>query len=159
LTQCVVQGGVRKELLGIQEGIDMAAANSVATRLSFSEVRDSMKRMQDEGEKLVGRLRRDARDLVERRPTVPNAVDAVRKQAEQVARDLESRRDELVRVLRQRVRSLTELIARTLGVAESEEVAELSREVTGLSLRIAELERRVQVLGKQTKKDKKEKAA
>ncbi len=65
---------------------------------SLEDVRASVKRMRDEGERLVGRLQRDARTLVQKgtRPVVNEALaDArrlradVRKRAQQALRTIE----------------------------------------------------------------------
>jgi len=122
-------------------------------------VNESVKRMQSEGEKLVIRFRREATELVTSapRPSVPQAVTDLRRQAEQVLQDLEDRRNQLIESLRARVRTLGDTVVKRLGIADAGRVADLSREVTGLSLRLAEMERRLQALSK--KSEKKEKAA
>jgi len=141
----------------------MARSNAVG--LSLADVRESVgesvKRMQNEGEKLVVRLRKEARGLVSAtpRPAVPQAFEDLRKQAARLLKDLEERRDQLVESLRARVRTLGDTVVRQLGLAEAQRVADLSREVTGLNLRLAEMERKLQALGKKAEKREKEKAA
>jgi hypothetical protein len=119
--------------------------------------------MQNEGEKLVVRLRKEAKELVTSapRPAVPQAVSDLRGQAERLLKDLEDRRTQLVESLRARVRTLGDTVVKQLGLAEAQRVTELSREVTGLTLRLAEMDRQLQALVKKSeKKDKeKEKAA
>jgi hypothetical protein len=143
----------------------MAKSNNVS--LSLADVREtvgeSVKRMQNEGEKLVVRLRKEAKELVTSapRPAVPQAVSDLRGQAERLLKDLEDRRTQLVESLRARVRTLGDTVVKQLGLAEAQRVTELSREVTGLTLRLAEMDRQLQALVKKSeKKDKeKEKAA
>jgi len=136
-------------------------ANATNVGISLADVRESVKRMQNEGEKLVVRIQKDARKFVKStpRPAVPQAIVDLGKQAEKVLRDLEERRAPLVDSLRHRVQALADAVTKTLGVAEAEMVAELAREVTGLTLRIANLERRIDLLAKETKASKKGQAA
>lgn len=164
-------------------------AASTATRLSLDDVRDSVKRVQDEGEKLVIRLRDDARQLVDL-PEMPKVVQDLRAQADRtlkdldarrlrlvrdiesrrarvtkdvqtrtrrLVKDLEARRDQIVDTLRERLQTLGDTVAKALGVADSQRVAEISREVTALSLRIADIERRLQTIASEAKASKKKK--
>jgi len=139
----------------------MAKSNAVG--LSLADVRESVgesvKRMQNEGEKLVVRLRKEARGLVTAapKPVVPQAISDLREQAERLLKDLEERRNQLVESARARVRTLGDTVVKQFGLAEAQRVTELSREVTGLTLRLAEMERQIQALNKKT--EKKEKAA
>jgi hypothetical protein len=155
----------------------MATVNST-DRLSLREVRPFVKRLQTEGERFVGRVRWDAVKLAKRapRPELPAVVldarkraeelvrreadrvlDLVRERTEPLARELRSRRDELVAAAERQGRTLTERalkaldLVKVLDLAESQRVSELSREVTGLSLRVAELERKLTSLGKKLK--------
>lgn len=150
-------------------------ANSSAARtISLDDVRDSVKRVQHEGERLVTRLRseservvgqarRQAEDVRERLGTevrrladvpVPPAIDGLRKQIRQMLaevqdrrmafrRDLEKRRADITRDLRKRSNVLAARITHSLGAADASRVTSLSREVTGLELRVAELERKL----------------
>jgi hypothetical protein len=119
--------------------------------LSFKDVRASMKRMQSEGEKLVARLRRDARALSDRsrRDAVTSLLnDArrlrtdLRKRAEKAIRDLEARRARIVTTLEQQVTSIAESVVGRLNVATRDDVAELRR-------RIADVERRIEAMVKE----------
>jgi polyhydroxyalkanoate synthesis regulator phasin len=114
-------------------------------RISLNDVRASMKRMQAEGERLVARVRRDARTLAtrSRRETVSTLLnDArklqgdLRKRAERAIQDLETRRTRILTSLEEQATALVERVVRGLNVATRDEVTELKR-------RIAELERRL----------------
>lgn len=115
------------------------------TRISLDDVRASVQRIRDQGEKLVDRIRTDAKDLIASAPKVVS-IDEARKRLEdarhraeeavQVVRDLRTRRDELV----------GDLIARAisvLGLAKAEQI-------TTLETRLAELERRIDAVAKRT---------
>ena len=77
-------------------------------RLSLKELRASVKRMQNEGEKLVSRIRKDVRNLAarSRKETVSTLLsDArklqgdLRKRAEQAVKDIEARRARIMDVI------------------------------------------------------------
>jgi polyhydroxyalkanoate synthesis regulator phasin len=113
------------------------------TRLSLDDVRASVQRIRDRGERLVDRLRSDAKDLIANAPKVASLdearkrLDEARKRAEDAVKavqDLRSRRDEIV----------TDLLTRTieaLGLAKKDHV-------TRLEARVAELERRIDIASK-----------
>lgn len=118
-------------------------AETTTNRISLEDVRASVQRIRDQGEKLVDRLRTDAKDLIARAPKVVSLdearkqLDEARKRAEEAVkavRDLRSRRDEIVGDLVTRV-------AAVLGLAKAEQV-------TKLEARIAELERRIEAVAK-----------
>jgi hypothetical protein len=154
-------------------------ANTNASALpTLDDVRASVKRLQAEGERLVARARTEARKIAANapRPELPasladarkraetvvrreadRALDAVRTRTETLAHELRTRRDELLATAEKRGRDLAERavkaldLVKVLDLAESDRVNELSREVTGLSLRVAELERKLTQLGKKLK--------
>jgi polyhydroxyalkanoate synthesis regulator phasin len=119
------------------------ADNNSTNRLSLDDVRASVRRIRDRGEKLVDRLRTDAKDLIERAPNVVSIDEArrqlteARKRAEDAVKavqDLGTRRNEIV----------TDFVTRAatfLGIARVEQVK-------NLEARIAELERRVETVAK-----------
>jgi hypothetical protein len=118
-------------------------ANNITTRLSLDEVRASVQRIRDRGEKLVDRLRTDAKDLIANAPKVASLEEArkrledARQRAEdavKVVQDLSNRRDEIV----------TDFVSRAikaLGLAKAEQV-------TRLETRLAEVERRIERIAK-----------
>ena len=118
-------------------------AENITNRLSLDDVRASVQRIRDRGEKLVDRLRTDAKDLIERAPKVVSIDEArrqlteARKRAEDAVKavqDLRTRRNEI----------FTDLVTRAatfFGIARVDQV-------TKLEARITELERRVQTVAK-----------
>src|SRR5262250_2851272 len=114
-----------------------------STRISLEDVRASVQRIRDQGEKLVDRIRTDAKDLIANAPKVVSIeearkrLDEARQRAEEavkVVRDLRSRRDELV----------GDLVARAIAVLGLAKADHLSR----LETRLAELERRIDAVVK-----------
>ena len=112
-------------------------------RISLDDVRASVQRIRDEGEKLVDRIRTDARELIANAPKVVSIdetrkrLDEARQRAEdavKVVRDLRGRRDEIVGDV------ITRAI-KALGLAKADQV-------TQLETRLGELERRVETLAK-----------
>ena len=115
------------------------------SRISLEDVRASVQRIRDQGEKLVDRIRTDAKDLIASAPKVVSIEEArkrleeARQRAEEavkVVRDLRTRRDEVV----------GDLVARAiaaLGLAKVEQV-------THLETRLTELEARIDAVAKRT---------
>src|SRR5262249_46978664 len=113
------------------------------TRISLEDVRASVKRIRDQGEKLVDRLRADAKDLIANAPKVASLeearkrLDDARKRAEDAVKavqDLRSRRDEVGKWTDTRT-------INALGLAKAEHV-------TRLETRLSELERRLDAVAK-----------
>lgn len=122
-----------------REAFAMADTN----RISLDDVRASVQRIRDQGEKLVDRIRTDARELIANAPKVVSIdetrkrLDEARQRAEdavKVVRDLRGRRDEIVGDV------ITRAI-KALGLAKADQV-------TQLETRLGELERRVETLAK-----------
>jgi len=120
-------------------------------RITLKDVRASVKRMQTEGEKLVTRLRRDARAFAtrSRRETVSSLVnDArrlqadLRKRAEKAIEELDAQRARFLTTLEGRVTGVVETVVKTLNVATH-------RELENLRKRVADLERRLDALSKE----------
>jgi hypothetical protein len=118
-------------------------AENNTNRISLEDVRASVQRIRDRGEKIVDRLRSDAKDLIANAPKVASLeearkrLDEARKRAEDAVKavqDLRSRRDEIV----------TDFVTRAinlLGLAKAEHV-------TRLEARLSELERRIDAVAK-----------
>ncbi len=114
------------------------------TRISLEDVRASVQRIRDQGEKLVDRIRTDAKDLIANAPKVVS-LDEARKRLEEarqraeeavkVVRDLRTRRDELV----------GDLVARAISALGLAKVEHLK----SLEARLAALEQRVDAAVKQ----------
>ncbi len=120
-------------------------------RITLKDVRASVKRMQTEGEKLVTRLRRDARAFAtrSRRETVSSLLsDArrlqadLRKRAERAIEELDAQRARFLTTLEGRVTGVVETVVKTLNVATH-------RELENLRKRVADLERRLDALSKE----------
>ena len=122
-------------------------ADNITNRLSLDDVRASVQRIRDRGEKLVDRIRTDAKDLLANAPNVVS-IDEARKrlddarvraeEAVKVVRDLRGRRDEIV----------GDVIARAikaLGLAKADQVSHLET-------RLVELERRIEAIAKREEK-------
>src|SRR5438045_7499297 len=107
-----------------REAVSMADTTS---RISLEDVRASVQRIRDQGEKLVDRIRTDAKDLIASAPKVVSIEEARKRleearhraeEAVKVVRDLRTRRDEVV----------GDLVARAiaaLGLAKVEQVTHL----------------------------------
>lgn len=128
----------------------MASAKS---SLAFEDLRASVKRMQAEGERLVSRIRTDARKLAteSRQETVSALLsDArslrgdVRARLERVLRDLEALRDRLVAQLEEGASRLAEPIANRLRVVRQDELGDLRRRIADLERRFEEIEKKAQ---------------
>jgi polyhydroxyalkanoate synthesis regulator phasin len=116
--------------------------------LSLRQVRVSMKRMQTEGERLVGRIRRDAQALAarSRRETVTGLLrdarklqDDLRRRAERAIEDIDGRRARVVAMLEEQGSKLVEAVVKRLNVATREDVQALGK-------RLHEIERRLDAL-------------
>jgi len=129
----------------------MAEARS---RLGLNEVRASVKRMQAEGEKLVARIRRDAKTFAAR--SRQESLDGLLKDARRVQHDVRRRVESALKELdEQRTRilsSLEEQVSKLIeGVIARLNVAKQA-DVEALRGRIAELERRIDALDKSKEK-------
>jgi polyhydroxyalkanoate synthesis regulator phasin len=119
------------------------ATTNTTVGISLDEVRASVRRIRDRGEKLVDRIRTDAKDLIANAPKVASldearkGLDEARRRAEEAVKavqDLRNRRGQIV----------TDLVTRaitTLGLARKDEVAKLEA-------RLEKLERRVEAAAK-----------
>jgi F0F1-type ATP synthase membrane subunit b/b' len=96
------------------------------TTKPMADLRASMKRIQVDGEEMVGRLRRDARALLKN-----GRAEIVRD-----VRSLKERADKTIRAVENRV-------LRQVHAATTDQVKRLERRVAKVEQSIAELERRV----------------
>lgn len=117
-------------------------------RLSLRQVRVSMQRMQTEGERLVGRIRRDAQALAarSRRETVTGLLkdarklqDDLRKRAERALEEIDGRRTQLLALFEEQGGKLVEAVVKSLNLATHEDVEALGK-------RLHEIERRLDAL-------------
>ncbi len=117
-------------------------AESVAG-ISIKDVRASVKRMQTEGERLVGRIRQEARAIVSR-PRVSDVVADVRKlrttvreRAEQVVEQV--RTSDAAKTLREQATRVAETVIQRLGLATKDEVAELTKRLSEIERQLGDL--------------------
>src|SRR5262245_44504283 len=120
-------------------------------RISFADVRASVKRMQTEGEKLVTRLRKDAQTLATRtrRETVSSLLSDARKlrtdirdRAERAIRDIDSQRERIVATIEEQGSRLVERVVKGLNLVSAQDLASLNK-------RLGDIERRLQELLKE----------
>src|SRR3989441_11373941 len=120
-----------------------------ARLLSLDDVRASVRRLRRRGKRLVGQLRHDARQLVERSggPVVDQVLSLVdigklrvdvEERAERAVKDLNARRVRLLATLQGQLERLTEPVVKELRTA--------SRQIEGLKRRAGQVERRPQTL-------------
>ena len=125
-------------------------AQPTARLFSLDEVRTQVARLQEEGQKLVGQLRKDAQAMLDRRPTVVRAIEEARKlgssvqtRAEQTLAEIEARRDRALEVVTTQITRLADVAVKPLGLAQQRELAELNDRVGDLAQKLAEVERRL----------------
>jgi len=113
--------------------------------ISIKDVRASVKRMQTEGERIVGRIRQEARAIASR-PKVSDVVADVRKlrttvreRAEQVLEQV--RTSDAARTLREQATRVAETVIERLGLVTKDDFAELNK-------RLVEIEQRLEDLAK-----------
>jgi TolA-binding protein len=120
-------------------------------RISFADVRASVKRMQTEGEKLVTRLRRDAQSLATRtrRETVSSLLTDARKlrtdirdRAEKAIKDIDSQRERILASIEEQGSRLVERVVKGLNLVSAQDLASLNK-------RLGDIERRLQELSKE----------
>ena len=116
-------------------------ADSLTSRFSLEEVRASVKRMQAEGERLVGQIRRGAGDLVAgtRRPAVFETLSDARRRATQAVQDLDVRPERLRSLVTEQLGALNGTLTERIGVAKAQEVTELGRRVADIEHRLDRL--------------------
>lgn len=117
-------------------------------RISLRQVRVSMKRMQTEGERLVGRIRRDAQVLAtrSRRETVTSILkdarklqDDLRKRAERALEDIDGRRARVLALIEEQGTKLVETVVKGLNLATREDVQALGKRLHDLEGRLDNL--------------------
>jgi polyhydroxyalkanoate synthesis regulator phasin len=130
-------------------------ADTTARLLSLEELRAQVARLQEEGQKLVGQLRKDAQAMLDRRPVVVRAIEGARKlrttvqtRAEQALADVNAQRGRAIELVTTQIGRLTDVAVRPLGLAQQREVSDLSVRVTELAQKLAEVERRLAAVQK-----------
>lgn len=103
----------------------------------LDEVRESVKRIQSEGERLVGRIREDAKSLTD----VSKLRQDVRQRAEQALEDVQARRAQVRKAVEDAATRLRDGIVKVLRVAEVAEIEEFGRRLRAIETRIEEIAR------------------
>ena len=120
-------------------------------RISFADVRASVKRMQSEGEKLVTRIRKDAQTFAtrSRRETVTTLLSDARKlrtdlrdRAEKAIKDIDSQRERILATIEEQGRGLVERVVKGLNLVSAQDLAALNK-------RLGDIERRLHELSKE----------
>ncbi len=139
---------------------------SAAARVSLSDVREQVKRMQNEGERLVERIRRDAKGLLSstRQEVVSNLLkDArqlqadVRKRIDAAVKDFDARREKLRAAIEEQATRAVEATVQRLRVASANDLTALRGRIEALEKQINVLSRELSALHKE--KSKAERAA
>jgi len=117
------------------------ATTTSTTPLSLADLRDSVKRIQNEGERFLQRLRRDASDLISGKTGPTDVIGAIRNARAQALSDLDARRVALRARVEGQLTDLAERVRHTLN-------APATRDFDILSRRVADLERHVEKLRK-----------
>lgn len=130
-------------------------ADTTARLISIDEVRTQVARLQEEGQKLVGQLRKDAQAMLDRRPIVVRTIDEVRKlrstvqaRAEETIADLQTRRARAIELVTAQLSRVADLTAKPLGFAQQSEVTALSARMNELAQQLAEVERKLAAVQK-----------
>ncbi|TMA87810.1 MAG: hypothetical protein E6J77_09540 [Deltaproteobacteria bacterium] len=114
-------------------------------RLSLRQMRASMKRMQTEGERLVSRIRRDARALTvgSRREAVSGLMaDArrlqtdLRKRAERAIEEIESQRTRILSALEEQATRLVEAVVKRLNLVTKDDMHEMTKRLSAVERRL-----------------------
>jgi hypothetical protein len=109
-------------------------AESLSARLSFDEVRASVKRAQTEGRKLANRLRKDATAFVNRPPS--DVLADARKRAVKAVQELDAQRQRVGTMVLDRLSGFAERAVARAGLATTRDLSELKRRVSDLERRI-----------------------
>ena len=114
-------------------------------------LRGALTSIQREGKRLVGRVDRDVRRLVQR-TQVQLTSDAktlrreVSQRVQRVTRDLDGRASAARRELERRLEALESAVRSRLGVAGSDDVASLTEQLAAIGRRLDSLEQRLGTL-------------
>ncbi len=136
------------------------AEGTTTSRLSLEEVRASVRRIQARGERVVGQLRDEARELVARAKVL--SLEDARRRAAEAVQQLDQQGDRLGHLLRERLAELLAAARTVLGAASTSDLAALTSRVSQLEARpaieaqdlavlrerLAQLEQRLEALTK-----------
>jgi len=123
----------------------MAETKVDGIRARLEQVQDTLKRVQAEGERVVGRIRKDAGQLLS--ADRQKAVQDLLKQAQKVRGDLQKRAERAVKELEERGQKIVALIEKQAGKGVEPIVRGLNLpsrdEMEKLKKRMAQLEKRL----------------
>jgi len=117
-------------------------------RARLEQVQGTIKRVQAEGERVVGRIRKDAGELLSknRQKAVRDLIaqaqklsDDLQKRAERAVKDLDDRRQRLIALIEKQAEKSVEPIVRGLNIPTRDEVEKLKKRVTLLEKRLDEM--------------------
>ena len=117
-------------------------------RISFADVRASVKRMQSVGEKLVTRIRKDAQTFATRtrRETVTSLLGDARKlrtdlrdRAEKAIKDIDSQRERILATIEEQGRGLVERVVKGLNLVSAQDLTALNKRLEHIEQRLREL--------------------
>jgi polyhydroxyalkanoate synthesis regulator phasin len=117
-------------------------AENTARLLSLDEVRARVTQLREQGERIVGQLRKDARALVVEGKVVEEARrlrTEARSRAEDAIKDLDTRRAKAIETVLEQLARLTDLAVKRFRLATHDEVADLGRRIADLEQQLAEL--------------------
>lgn len=114
---------------------------AAGTLVSLDDIRASVKRFQQESERFVDRIRKDATDLVSGRRQPSSILDSLQQVRTQALEDIELRREKMRALVNDRLVALADTVRRGIGAANGKDIDYLGR-------RIADLEAKVEKLAK-----------
>jgi poly(hydroxyalkanoate) granule-associated protein len=122
--------------------------NDGGFRARLRQVQSTLKRVQTEGERVVGRIRKDAGDILskDRKRAVQDLFTQaqklrtdLQKRAERAVRDLEERGQRIVTAIEKQAEKSVEPIVRGLNLPTRDELEKLKKRIAHLEKRLDEI--------------------
>jgi poly(hydroxyalkanoate) granule-associated protein len=117
-------------------------------RARLTRMQSTLRRVQSEGERMVGRIRKDAGDLIgkDRRKAVQELITQaqkirgdIQKRAERAVKDLEERGQKILTAIEKQAEKSVEPIVRGLNLPTRDEVEKLKKKIAQIEKRIEEI--------------------
>jgi poly(hydroxyalkanoate) granule-associated protein len=117
-------------------------------RARLTRMQSTLRRVQSEGERMVGRIRKDAGDLIgkDRRKAVQELIAQaqkvrgdIQKRAERAVKELEERGQKILSAIEKQAEKSVEPIVRGLNLPTRDEIEKLKKKVAQIEKRIEEL--------------------
>jgi poly(hydroxyalkanoate) granule-associated protein len=114
----------------------------------LEQVQGTLKRVQAEGERVVGRIRKDAGELLskDRQKAVKDLLAQaqklrgdIQKRAERAVKDLDERRQQIIAAIEKQAEKSVEPIVRSLNIPTRDEVEKLKKRIAHLEKRLDEI--------------------